>query len=70
MGGFAGKRDQQIGAILEPLLDSNAVGVRHAAVGLSLKLVLTASLRARIDSRLAREQDSGVRSALQKALRR
>lgn len=68
--GFAGTRDEQIGAILEPLLDSNAVGVRHAAAGLSRKLVLSASLRARINSRLAREQDPGVRSALRKALRR
>ena len=66
--GFAGRRDAQIGAILEPLLDSNAVGVRHAAAGLSRRLVLTASLRARINSRLTREQDPAVRSALRNAL--
>ena len=68
LSGYTGARDAQIGAMLGRLLSSSAVGVRHAAVGLSGKLRLTASLRASLNSRLGLEQDPSVRSAIRRAL--
>lgn len=67
---YAGERDEQIGTLVTPLLNSNAVGVRHAAAGLSRKLRLSGSLRASLQTRLADEPDAGVRSAIEKALRK
>lgn len=66
---YAGEKDEQIGTLVTPLLNSNAVGVRHAAAGLSSKLRLSGSLRASLQNRLAEEPDAGVRSAIEKALR-
>ena len=67
---YAGARDTQIGALVTPLLSSDSVGVRHAAAGLSRRLRLSGTFRASLQLRLAEEPDAGVRSAIEKALRR
>ena len=66
--GFTESMDEEVAALLAPLLSSDDVGVRHAAVGLSGGLTLSTSLRTALNTRLAEEQEPSVRTAIQEAL--
>lgn len=66
--GFTESKADETAALLQPLLASGDVGVRHAAVGLAGKLALNGNLRAALGARLNDEREPGVQAAIRRVL--
>jgi hypothetical protein len=66
--GFTESKADETAALVAPLLASEDVGVRHAAVGLAGRLTLNGNLRAALSARLNDESEPGVQAAIRRVL--
>ncbi len=67
--GFAPTKSDKIGPLLEGLLASPEVSLRHAAVGLAAKLAPSPALEAILRKRMQVESDATLRSRIQRVLK-
>ena len=67
---FPARNDGRLERLVEPLLESSDLSVRHAAVGLAAKLEATPRLRSALEAVLSGETDPALRNSIRGLLER